>query len=279
MRGLIEKSAESLLDFIYPQNLYCVICGNFIDSTRVYSLCDHCIRHIEWGNIEIDSYGLAGVLENSRRPDTVDAALGRLASESTDSSCPDSVRGCFRYGLYGKRLIFELKYNDRSYVARVLGKIAADRICGDLAAAEVLNCDLVCGVPLSPSKLKKRGFNQAEKIAEYFCRETGMEHEPDLLRRVKDTEALRSLSARERAEQLKGAFALNKSKAKLPRDKRILLIDDIYTTGATLRGCTEVLKEAGAKEVHALVLASASRLTEGAFDYSSYYSAGGSTGG
>ena len=249
MRELIERSAERLLDFIYPQNLYCVICGNFIDRTRVYSLCDHCIRHIEWGNIEMDSSYL------------------------------DSVRGCFRYGLYGKRLIFELKYNDRSYVARVLGKIAADRICGDLTAAEVLNCDLVCGVPLSPSKLKKRGFNQAEKIAEYFCRETGMEHEPDLLRRVKDTEALRSLSARERAEQLKGAFALNKSKAKLPRDKRILLIDDIYTTGATLRGCTEVLKEAGAKEVHALVLASASRLTEGAFDYSSYNSAGGSTGG
>ncbi len=279
MRGLIGRSAESLLDFIYPQNLYCVICGNFIDSTRTYSLCDHCIRHIEWGNIEIDSYGQAGASENSRRWDTVDAAVDRLDSESGGLSAPDSVRGCFRYGLYGKRLIFELKYNDHSYVARVLGKIAADRICGDPTAAEVLTCDLVCGVPLSPSKLKKRGFNQAEKIADYFCKETGMKHEPDLLRRVKDTEALRSLSAREREEQLSGAFAINKGKAKLPRDKRILLIDDICTTGATLSRCAEVLKEAGAREVHALVLASASRLTEGVFDYNSYNSPGDSTGG
>ena len=79
MRVLLKKSAERLLDFIYPQNLYCVICGNFIDSTRTYSLCDHCIRHIEWGNIEI-----------------------------ADSPCLASVRGCFRYGLYGWRLIFEL---------------------------------------------------------------------------------------------------------------------------------------------------------------------------
>ena len=247
MRGLIEKSVERLLDFIYPQNLYCVICGNFIDSTRTYSLCDHCIRHIEWGNIEI-----------------------------ADSPCLASVRGCFRYGLYGRRLIFELKYNDHSYVARVLGKIAADRVCGDPHAAEVLTCDFVCGVPLSPSKLRKRGFNQSEKIAKYFCKETGMRHEPDLLRRLKDTEALRSLSPREREEQLKGAFAINKGKAKLLRDKRILLIDDIYTTGATLRGCGQVLKAAGAKEVHGLVVATTSKPADDVFDYEQ---AGGSTGG
>lgn len=229
MREIIRASAERLLDFVYPKGLYCIICGNYIDASRTYCLCDHCARHMEWGNIEIDS------------------------------SCPDSVRGCFRYGLYGKRLIFELKYNNHSYVARVLGKIAADRICEDQAAAEVLKSDLVCGVPLSASKLKKRGFNQSEKIAKYFCRETGMRHEPDLLRRVKDTEALRSLSPREREEQLRGAFGTNKSKARLLRDKRILLIDDIYTTGATLRGCGQVLKAAGAKEVHALVLATPGR--------------------
>lgn len=256
MKELLEKSAQRLLDLVYPQELYCAICGNFIDSTRTYCLCDHCIRHIEWGNIEIDLSAQAEVFQNSHSL--------------------DSVRSCFRYGLYGKRLIFELKYNDRSYVARILGQIAADRICGDPDATEALTCDFVCGVPLSTAKLKKRGFNQAEKIAKYFCAETGMRHEPDLLLRVKDTEALRSLSPRERAEQLKGAFAINKGKEKLLRDKRILLMDDIRTTGATMSSCAEVLKEAGAKEVHGLVLATTSKPAEEA---SGYNRAGGSTGG
>lgn len=257
MKELLGKSVQRLMDFVYPQDLYCAICGNFIDSTRTYCLCDHCIRHIEWGNIEIELPEQAG-------------------SSFQNSPSLDSIRSCFRYGLYGKRLIFELKYNDRSYVARLLGQIAADRICGDPKATEVLTCDLVCGVPLSTAKLKKRGFNQAEKIAKYFCAETGMRHEPDLLRRVKDTEALRSLSPRERAEQLKGAFAINKGKEKLLRGKRILLIDDIRTTGATMAGCGQALKEAGAKEVHGLVLATTSRSSE---DVSGYIPAGGSTGG
>ncbi len=262
MRDFLRKSAEKLLDFVYPQGLYCAICGNFIDSTRSYCLCDHCTGHIEWGNIKIDPAEQTGSFQSSQGL--------------------DSIRSCFGYGLYARRLIFELKYNDHGYVARTLARIAIDRICGDPKAAEVLSCDFASCVPLSTAKLKKRGFNQAEKIAKYFCVETGMRCEKDLLRRVRDTEALRSLSPRERAEELCGAFAINRSKAKLLRDKRILLIDDIYTTGATMAGCARVLKEAGAKEVHALVLASASRPTEGAFDYNSYNwanSAGDRTGG
>ena len=53
---------DALMDFVYPQNLYCIVCGNFIDRTRKYCLCDHCIRHIEWGNIEVDL---------SRQPDYI----------------------------------------------------------------------------------------------------------------------------------------------------------------------------------------------------------------
>ena len=106
-----KKLMDALMDFVYPQNLYCIVCGNFIDRTRKYCLCDHCIRHIEWGNIEVDL---------SRQPDYIG-----------NSEYVDSVRACFKYGLYSRRLIFELKYNGHSYVARVLGQIAADRVCTD----------------------------------------------------------------------------------------------------------------------------------------------------
>ncbi len=241
-RDWMRDKLEGLADFVYPSGIYCVICGNYIDKTRTYSMCDHCIRHIDWGNINVDLASLPDYLENSEYV--------------------DSVRACFKYGLYGRRLIFELKYNDHSYVARICGKIAADRIANDPDAEEILACDLVTGVPVSEARIKKRGYNQAEKIAKYFCAEVGrqcqtaLRHEPDLICRVKDTEALRSLSPRERSERLSGAFTINPKKAKLACGKKIVLIDDIHTTGATINHCAEALKRAGAAEVHVLVLAS-----------------------
>lgn len=241
-----KKLMDALMDFVYPQNLYCIVCGNFIDRTRKYCLCDHCIRHIEWGNIEVDL---------SRQPDYIG-----------NSEYVDSVRACFKYGLYSRRLIFELKYNGHSYVARVLGQIAADRVCTDPRAAELLHCDFATGVPISEGKLKKRGFNQAEKIAKYFCEQSGMRHEPDILRRVKETEAQRSLSPADRAMNLMGVFRVNSRKARNINGSRILLIDDIYTTGATINHCAQILKEAGASEVHVLVMATGSKQAEGVFD-------------
>ncbi len=235
-RDWMREKFEGLADFVYPSGIYCVICGNYIDKTRTYSMCDHCIRHIDWGNIKVDLASLPDYLENSEYV--------------------DSVRACFKYGLYGRRLIFELKYNDHSYVARICGKIAADRIANDPDAEEILACDLVTGVPVSEARIKKRGYNQAEKIAKYFCAEAGLRHEPDLIRRVKDTEALRSLSPRERSERLSGAFAINPKKAGLVAGKKIVLIDDIHTTGATINHCAQALKMAGAAEAHVLVLAS-----------------------
>lgn len=242
----LTELADKAWDLIYPMELYCVVCGNYIDSTRKYCLCDHCIRHIEWGNIEID---------RKNRPDYIG-----------NSGYADSIRACMKYGLYSRRLIFELKYNGHSYVARILGQIMADRVLSDPLAEELLNCDVVTGVPVSQSKLKKRGFNQAEKIAKYFCAEIGMKHVPDLLRRLKETEAQRSLSPAERSMNLMGAFGMNEKKAVNIKGKRILLIDDIYTTGATINHCAQVLKEAGAAEVHVLVLATGSKQAVGFFD-------------
>lgn len=242
----LTEFTDKAWSLIYPMELYCVVCGNYIDSTRKYCLCDHCIRHIEWGNIEIDS---------KNRPDYIG-----------NSGDADSLRACMKYGLYSRRLIFELKYNGHSYVARILGQIMADRVLSDPLAEELLNCDVVTGVPVSQSKLKKRGFNQAEKIAKYFCAEIGMKHVPDLLRRLKETEAQRSLSPAERSMNLMGAFGINEKKAVNIKGKRILLIDDIYTTGATINHCARVLKETGAAEVHVLVLATGSKQAVGFFD-------------
>lgn len=274
IRKLIDKAAEC----VYPTATYCLVCGNFIDETRSFCLCDHCIRRIDWGFIELD---LAAQSQQQKR---------RLYI--------DSGRACFGYGLYSRRVVFDLKYNGHSYVARVCGRIMAGRVGADPAAAGLLACDIVTGVPVNARKMRERGFNQAEKIAKFFCAETGLRHLPDLLVRGRATEAQRSLSPEERYINLQDAFRLNEKKldrtgmkavrtelgtahieklndrAEIRTEQierktdraeglplaglRILLIDDIYTTGATANHCARVLKEAGAAEVHVLVLATGS---------------------
>lgn len=251
IRKLIDKAAE----LVYPTATYCLVCGNFIDETRSFCLCDHCVRRIDWGFIELD---LAAQAQQQKR---------RLYI--------DSGRACFGYGLYSRRVVFDLKYNGHSYVARVCGRIMAERAYADPAAAGLFACDLVTGVPVNARKMRERGFNQAEKIAKFFCAETGLRHLPDLLVRGRATEAQRSLSPEERYINLQDAFRLNERKLPLKQTDRaeglplaglrILLIDDIYTTGATASHCARVLKEAGAAEVHMLVLATGSDYAHGFF--------------
>lgn len=264
IRKLIDRAAEC----VYPTATYCLVCGNFIDETRSFCLCDHCVRRIDWGFIELD---LAAQSQQQKR---------RLYI--------DSGRACFGYGLYSRRVVFDLKYNGHSYVARVCGRIMAERVGADPAAAGLFACDLVTGVPVNARKMRERGFNQAEKIAKFFCAKTGLRHLPDLLVRGRATEAQRSLSPEERYINLQDAFHLNERKLPLkiktpsggerePEEEssraeglplaglRILLIDDIYTTGATANHCARVLKEAGAAEVHVLVLATGSDFAHGVF--------------
>lgn len=287
MKKFAKKAGAAALQLLYPMATYCICCGNLIDQSRSYCLCDHCIRRIEWGWLTVD---LAAQAEENGRANHLDSAVA-----------------CISYGLYGRRLIFDLKYNKHTYTARIIADILADRLLSDPDAAYLLDADLLVPVPLHAKRLAQRGFNQTAKIGRHLetrLRESAealrdaerrqdavrgrpqdavrmrdvvrrqdavqaQPHYPRLLDgallRSRETTPQRALSAEERYANLDGAFSIRPAMQPQIAGARILLLDDAYTTGATADQCAKVLKEAGAAEVHLAALATGNHFASGHF--------------
>lgn len=169
----------------------------------------------------------------------------------------DSQKAVFVWGEYGgvlKRAIAALKYNDRPELAKPLGYWMAEAWLNfpELAIDNLT----VVPIPLHKEKLKQRGFNQAELLAESFCELTGLPLQRHGLERIKYTEALFQLSIAQRQAQMKDALILGKDfRRRLPGD-RVLLVDDIYTSGTTVRSAIQVLKQSGISVYGTVALAS-----------------------
>jgi ComF family protein len=121
------------------------------------------------------------------------------------------------------------------------------------AAPENLAADVVVPVPLHPSRLRERGYNQAELIARPLARRLGLPLKPYLLARTRPRPEKLKLTRRERWQTVRGAYAMRRPGR---IDKvRVLLVDDVFTTGATLDACSRALREAGASRVVGLTVA------------------------
>ena len=114
---------------------------------------------------------------------------------------------------------------------------------------------VVVPVPLHPSREKWRGFNQAELIAKSLAARHKLSFNSHLLQRVKDTGHQVGRTRQERLKSVEGVFSLNSKLYSLCSPVAVLLVDDVWTTGATLSECCKILKKAGAKQVWGLVLA------------------------
>ncbi len=115
--------------------------------------------------------------------------------------------------------------------------------------------DIVIPVPLSEERRAQRGFNQSEMLARAFAKRTGLKADPRALMKIRHTLQQVGLNAEQRRENLNGAFAAEEV---LVRGKRVLLLDDVMTTGSTFAECSAVLLDKGAKSVNCLSMATAS---------------------
>lgn len=188
-------------------------------------------------------------------------ALPYLTLDGSDHLCGDCVREPPPFlwtvagGVYEETLrdaIHRFKYRQALTLERPLVRLLADALAGPLP---VFAPDLLLPVPLHRSRLRERGYNQSLLLARALGRHFGIAVAPRLLLRTRPTPPQQGLSATERHDNLAGAFALRR-----PLDgARILLIDDVMTTGATARRCAQALRAGGASAVAVAVLGRARR--------------------
>lgn len=185
--------------------------------------------------------------------------FGMASLGGTEQLCPACVllppvfgqaRAAFRYDRQSRRLILPFKHADRTDLAAALAPQMV-RAGGSLLA----RADLLVPVPLHRRRLFQRRYNQAVLLARAVGRLARLPMQPDLLVRTRATEPMADKSAEERAAEVQRAFAVRSCRLEQVVGARILLIDDVMTSGATANECAAVLVRAGAAVVDVLVAA------------------------
>ncbi|WP_298398074.1 ComF family protein [Sphingobium sp.] len=154
----------------------------------------------------------------------------------------DGARAVLAYGDVARTVALRLKYGRRIGMARLIARQMLRHV-GDGEA-------VIVPVPLHRWRLWQRGFNQSALIADHLGRLTGWPVDKRVLQRVKRTAPLRGMNPAQRAKTVRGAFGLGEGHDL--RGRRVLLIDDIHTSGATAAACAKLLKRGGAGQVHLL---------------------------
>ena len=168
----------------------------------------------------------------------------------------DRLRAAVAFGETARKVALKLKYSGRPGVAETLAHFMQRHLSGEEREA------ILVPVPLHRWRIWKRGYNQSALIAGALARRTGHRAELDLLRRVKSTPVLRGLGRRERALAVRGAFKVPEGARKTVEGRTILLVDDVYTSGATANACAKALKRAGAARVNIICWARVLSLSE-----------------
>ncbi|ADL11793.1 phosphoribosyltransferase [Acetohalobium arabaticum DSM 5501] len=230
-----------MLDLVYPEPAKCLYCDEDNLVSDQIQLCRDCLERIDYIT---DNYC---------------SKCGKLLDEGPEcSTCQehkyyfDQARAAALYSGGLVDYIHQFKYQGEQILAKPLGRLLA--VCGSNFYKQE-EIDVIVPVPLAVEKFKSRGFNQAYLLALEVGKYFGLSVDNRVLQRAVDTVSQSKLSPEERRKNVSNIFYCEPDKLGVVEDKEILLIDDIYTTGATVNECAKVLLRAGAESVSALTLA------------------------
>ena len=232
----LRRCGAAFADALYPTEISCDICLSELRTRGRYRVCAKCLEELPYVGDKICLNCGAPLSDES---DYCDRCRN---TESSFKLC----RAPFEYRDLAVKMIHDLKFGGKQYMAQTLAAFMTDEFLKDGMSAEI-----VCFVPMTPKEEKKRGFNQAELLASEIAERLNMPLLPALVKR-KDTTEQKALSARDRAKNLEGAYECVVAQVK---KRSVLLVDDVFTTGATSNECAKALLKAGAREVSVLTAA------------------------
>lgn len=209
---------EFVLNFLFPPA--CSVCGKLDQNW----LCPRCEKRLE--------------------------RLEKSCLVEIENKKYEKLLYLFQYESLVRKLILRYKFLNKAY----LNHFFANRIAQNQKNQELLKkYDMIIPVPMHKKKMQKRGYNQTELVTNELEKRLGIPARKDILSKVVNTTTQSKLGGKARQSNIQHAFFI-KNDIEV-EDKKIILLDDIYTTGATSEECSRVLKEAGAREILVLVLA------------------------
>lgn len=230
---------SSVNNFVYPPN--CINCGLLLSQHD--ALCTDC-----WNEVQFIDQPYCVV---TGRPFAYELGDGIISADAIADPPPyKRARSAVIYDGIARQMVHQLKFNDRTELANMMAgwMIRAGRDC-------LADADCIVPVPLHRWRLMRRKYNQSAELARAVAKKSGLPFLASTFTRRRNTKPQVGLGARARIDNVKGAFDVSSERISDILGKRVLLIDDVFTTGATVNVATKVLLNSGASEVSVLTFA------------------------
>lgn len=227
---MIRCLVKNIIDVIYPDYLYCICCGKIIDKNFKYRICNFCMKEMKWA--------IGKTCDRCGKP------LDETYDDKFCEDCQtyehifDKGYTCTEYGNFEKKMLLDFKYGGHIHKGVYLGRIMAERL-----RTVNFGADIIIPIPIHISRTKSRGFNQAAILAKEISEALNIEMLNYGIYRRLNTKAMRGLSPIAREVNIKDAFRISDIVKPYIRGKDILIVDDIYTTGATIDEMSQILRE------------------------------------
>ena len=215
-------NVSNFLNLIYPQT--CGICGKLASD----SLCKKC-------EIELKKESDLNIIQTG---------------EEIEDKYFNELMYIFKYEGQIRKLILDYKFNEKSYIYLTFVNFL---LKNKKIFENIKNYDTIIPVPISKKRLKTRGYNQSLLIARKIAQQTNLELVNNCLIKTKNIIEQSKLNKEDRMQNIQGVYELRNKQ--LIENKKILLIDDIYTTGSTVNECSKILRQGNPKKIGILVLA------------------------
>lgn len=232
-----QKIKELITKSIFVDNIKCFVCDSELDFDSRYCICNQCLKDLPF---------ITGkVCEKCGEPLATLANYCLKCKNHVDRNF-DKARAVFLYDKEIRRAIIKLKYYGNKYLAKHLSMFLYDAYITSEFSANV-----IVPVPMTESSFKKRGYNQTELLC-YAFKKHGENVMFDCVQKYRETENQVNLGYADRRQNIEDSFLIKDKMA--IKNKDVLIVDDIFTTGATAGEVAKVLKKAGANKIFVLTL-------------------------